>query len=102
MNKDITFEGMSAREKTINACLKKYDISDLQEAKNICLEKNIFPEKIVKSIQPIAFENAVWAYTVGAALYMVGKKRRYAHTAFHVFTVVGSLLHFLCILLYVI
>jgi len=42
------------------------------------------------------------AYTAGAALYLVGKKRRYAHTAFHVFTVVGSLLHFLCILLYVI
>ena len=42
------------------------------------------------------------AYTVGAALYLVGKKRRYAHTAFHVFTVIGSLLHFLCILLYVI
>ena len=42
------------------------------------------------------------AYTVGAALSLVGKKRRYAHSAFHVFTVVGSLLHFLCILLYVI
>ena len=42
------------------------------------------------------------AYTAGAVLYGVGRKRRYAHTAFHVFTVVGSLLHFLCILLYVI
>ena len=42
------------------------------------------------------------AYTVGAGLYLVGKKRRYAHTAFHMFTVIGSLLHFLCILLYVI
>ena len=42
------------------------------------------------------------AYTVGAVLYAVGKKRRYAHSAFHVFTVIGSLLHFLCILLYVI
>ena len=42
------------------------------------------------------------AYTVGAVLYAVGKRRRYAHTAFHVFTVIGSLLHFLCILLYVV
>ncbi len=42
------------------------------------------------------------AYTVGAALYLIGRRRRYAHTAFHVFTVIGSLLHFLCILLYVI
>lgn len=75
MNKDITFEGMSAREKTINACLKKYDISDLQEAKNICLEKNIFPEKIVKSIQPIAFENAVWAYTLGCAIAIKAKAK---------------------------
>ena len=43
-----------------------------------------------------------WAGAAAAALYLVGKKRRYAHTAFHVFTVAGSLLHFLCILLYVI
>lgn len=42
------------------------------------------------------------AYTVGAVLYLLGRKRRYAHSAFHVFTVIGSLLHFLCILLYVI
>lgn len=42
------------------------------------------------------------AYSVGAVLYRLGRKRRYAHTAFHVFVVVGSLLHFLCILLYVI
>ena len=41
------------------------------------------------------------AYTIGAMLYAVGRKRRYAHSAFHVFTVIGSLLHFLCILLYV-
>ena len=42
------------------------------------------------------------AYTAGAGLYVLGRKRRYAHSAFHVFTVIGSLLHFLCILLYVI
>ena len=42
------------------------------------------------------------AYTAGAVLYAVGRKRRYAHSAFHVFVVIGSLLHFLCILLYVI
>ena len=41
------------------------------------------------------------AYTVGAVLYVLGRKRRYAHSAFHVFSVIGSLLHFLCILLYV-
>ncbi len=41
------------------------------------------------------------AYTVGAVLYAIGRKRRYAHSAFHVFVVIGSLLHFLCIVLYV-
>lgn len=41
------------------------------------------------------------AYTIGAALYAIGRKRRYAHSAFHVFVVIGSLLHFLCIVLYV-
>ena len=41
------------------------------------------------------------AYTIGAVLYALGRKRRYAHSAFHVFVVIGSLLHFLCILLYV-
>ncbi len=41
------------------------------------------------------------AYTIGAVLYAIGRKRRYAHSAFHVFVVIGSLLHFLCILLYV-
>ena len=42
------------------------------------------------------------AYTLGAVLYGLGRKHRYAHSAFHVCTVIGSLLHFLCILLYVI
>ena len=41
------------------------------------------------------------AYTVGAVLYGLGKTKRYMHSVFHVCTVVGSLLHFLCILLYV-
>ena len=41
------------------------------------------------------------AYTAGAVLYALGRKRRYAHSAFHVCTVIGSLLHLLCVLLYV-
>lgn len=42
------------------------------------------------------------AYTVGAVLYGIGKKRRYMHALFHVFVDIGSLLQFLCILLYVV
>lgn len=42
------------------------------------------------------------AYTAGSVLYLIGRKHRYAHSVFHVCVVIGSLLHFLCILLYVI
>ena len=41
-------------------------------------------------------------YTTGSVLYLLGRKHRYAHSVFHVCVVLGSLLHFLCILLYVI
>jgi len=40
-------------------------------------------------------------YTIGAALYGIGKKKKYYHTVFHIFVDIGSLLHFLCILLYI-
>ena len=42
------------------------------------------------------------AYTVGAVLYGAGKKHRYMHSVFHLFVVAGSILHFFCILFYVI
>ncbi len=42
------------------------------------------------------------SYTVGAIIYMVCKKKRYAHSIFHIFVVIGSLLHFFCILFYVV
>ncbi len=64
----ITFEGYERRIDKINAALKEAGIKDLEEARQICLDKGIDVEKIVKGIQPIAFDNAVWAYTVGAAL----------------------------------
>ena len=64
----ITFEGYERRINKINACLSEYGIKDLEDARDICLSKGIDVEKIVKGIQPICFENAVWAYTVGAAI----------------------------------
>ena len=64
----ITFEGYERRIDKINAALKEYGIADLEEARALCLEKGIDAESIVKGIQPIAFENAVWAYTVGCAI----------------------------------
>ena len=41
------------------------------------------------------------AYTAGAVLYALGKKRRYFHSVFHLFVLAGSVLHFFCILLYI-
>ena len=56
------------RTENINKCLKKHGISSLNEAKEICLSKGIDVESVVKGIQPIAFENAVLAYTLGVAI----------------------------------
>lgn len=64
----ITFEGYDRRIDTINAALKENGIASLEEAKKICTDKGVDVEAIVKGIQPIAFENAVWAYTLGAAI----------------------------------
>jgi hypothetical protein len=64
----VTFEGYERRIDKINACMKKYGIKDLEDAKAICSSKGIDVESIVKGVQQIAFENAVWAYTLGAAI----------------------------------
>ena len=64
----VNFEGKEKREASINECLKKYSIKNLEEAKEICDKAGINVESIVKGIQPICFENAVWAYTLGTAL----------------------------------
>ena len=62
------FEGQERRMPKISACLAEYGMSSLEDAKEICLAKGIDVEKIVKGVQPIAFENAVWAYTLGTAV----------------------------------
>ena len=62
------FEGYERRIDKINSVLNEYGISSLEEAKEICQSKGVDPYKIVKEVQPIAFENACWAYTVGAAI----------------------------------
>ena len=64
----VTFESYERRIDQINAALAKYDIKSIEEAKAICDEKGINVYDIVKSTQPICFENACWAYTVGAAM----------------------------------
>ena len=62
------FEGQERRMPGINACLKEYGMNTLEDARDLALAHGINVEEIVKGVQPIAFENAVWAYTLGVAL----------------------------------
>ncbi len=62
------FENYDRRIGQINKVLNTYGIASIEEAKQICDEKGIDPYKISKEIQPICFENAGWAYVVGAAV----------------------------------
>ena len=62
------FEGYERRIDQILPVLASYGIDSLEDAKAVCLEKGVDVDKIVKEIQPICFENAVWAYIIGAAI----------------------------------
>ncbi len=62
------FESYERREKQILAVLEQYGIGSIEECAEICKEKGFDPYKIVEGIQPICFENAKWAYTVGCAI----------------------------------
>ena len=64
----ITFEGYERRIGQIQPVMDKYGIKDFEDARKICNDKGFDPYDIVKGIQPIAFENAGWAYTLGAAI----------------------------------
>ncbi|PJI09524.1 MULTISPECIES: GGGtGRT protein [Clostridium] len=62
------FESYERRIDQILPVLKKYGMNSLEEAKAVCDEKGVDAYNIVKGVQPICFENACWAYTVGAAI----------------------------------
>ena len=62
------FEGYERREAKILAALAEYGINSIDECKEICDAYGIDPYKIVEETQPICFENAKWAYVVGAAI----------------------------------
>ncbi|HRX14038.1 MAG TPA: GGGtGRT protein [Eubacteriales bacterium] len=89
----IVFENYDRRKEKLNAELPKFGISSLEEAKNICAGKNIDVEKIVKGIQPIAFDNAVWAYTLGCAIAIKNEVKTAAEAA----TAIGQGLQAFCI-----
>ena len=62
------FEGYDRRIKQIEACLAEYGFSSLEECRDLCASKGIDVDAIVKGVQPIAFDNATWAYTLGTAI----------------------------------
>ena len=64
----VTFENYERRIDQIKPVMEKYGIKDFEDALNICKKKGFNPYEIVKGVQPICFENACWAYTLGAAI----------------------------------
>ncbi len=75
------FESYERRIDHINEVLAGYGIGSVEECREICKEKGFDPYEIVKGIQPIAFENAAWAYCVGAAIAIKKNVRSAAEAA---------------------
>ncbi len=78
---NVKFEGQERRMEKINHCLSEHNLKSLEEAREICLSRNINVESIVKGVQPIAFENACWAYTLGCAIAIKSNVKNAAEAA---------------------
>lgn len=81
MANDVIFEGKGRRMAGIEKCLADNGIASLEEAKELCLSKGVDVESIVRGVQNIAFENAVWAYTLGAAVAIKQGKKNASEAA---------------------
>ena len=75
------FESYDRRIGQITPVLKKYGMQTLEEARELCLAKGVDVATIVKGIQPICFENACWAYTLGAAIAIKKGEKKAADIA---------------------
>ncbi len=75
------FESYGRRIEKIEAVLKKYGVSSIEEAEKITKDAGLNVYDMVKGVQPICFENACWAYTVGAAIAINKKCKRAADAA---------------------
>ena len=75
------FESFNRRIGQIQPVMDKYGIKDFDDARNICKEKGFDPYEIVKGVQPICFENACWAYTLGAAIAIKSGRTKAADAA---------------------
>ena len=87
------FENYDRRIDKINGVLKQYGIESVEACREMCQAKGFDPYEIVKDIQPICFENACWAYTVGAAIAM----KKGVKTAAEAATAIGEGLQAFCI-----
>ena len=87
------FENYERRIDKINGVLKQYGIESVEACREMCQAKGFDPYEIVKNIQPICFENACWAYTVGAAIAM----KKGVKTAAEAATAIGEGLQCFCI-----
>lgn len=87
------FENYDRRIAGIEAVMKEYGIKDLEEARAMCTDKGFDPYEIVKGIQPICFEDACWAYVLGAAIAM----KKGAITAVEAAKAIGEGLQAFCI-----
>ncbi len=87
------FESYERRIEKINGVLAQYGIKSVEECREICQAKGFDPYEIVKGIQPICFENACWAYVVGAAIAL----KKNVATAAEAATAIGEGLQAFCI-----
>ena len=86
MANNVKFEGKERRMAKIEACLAEYGLESLEAARDLCLSKGIDVDAIVRGVQPIAFENAVWAYTLGSAIAL----KKGAKDAVEAATLIGN------------
>ncbi len=93
MANDVKFEGKDRRLAKIEKFLAENDLGSMEECRDLCLSKGIDVEAIVKGVQPIAFENAVWAYTLGVALAL----KRGVKEAAEASAVIGEGLQAFCV-----
>ena len=93
MANDVKFEGKERRLAKIEKFLAENGLGSMEECRELCLSKGVDVEAIVKGVQPIAFENAVWAYTLGVALAL----KRGVSDAAEAAAVVGEGLQAFCV-----
>ncbi|MDO4549822.1 MAG: GGGtGRT protein [Planctomycetia bacterium] len=75
------FESYERRIGQITPVLEEYGFKNIEEVRDFCLERGVDPAGITKSIQPIAFENALWAYTLGCGIALKKECKKAADAA---------------------